>query len=175
LWREGKLEEGIDIAGFNVRRSDSSNFTRKFQKIVLEKILKGAQKEEVLNYINEEYKKIKEGEYDYEYIGIPTKLNKPIEDYKTNLPVCRGVRWSNKNLNTFFKEGDKFLYLWCKGEPDVICFEYNKQLKSIDIEKMIDMDRMIKRNIIMPLQTIFEAIGWHTEYIIKKDRSLFEF
>ena len=175
LWREGKLDQGIDIAGFNVRRSDSSNFTRNFQKEILEKILKGVSKQYILDYINQEVKKIKKGEYDYEYIGIPTKLNKPISNYVTNLPVCRGVKWSNKNLGTYFKEGDKFLMVWCKGNPDVICFEYNNQLKQIDINNKIDIDRMIKRNIIMPLETIFEACTWNAKYIIKKDRSLSDF
>ncbi len=175
LWREGKIDEGIDIAGFNVRRSDSSNFTRKFQKEVLEKLLKGAPKEEIQKYIYDEYQKLINFKYDYETIGIPTKLNKPVEEYKTNLPVCRGSKWSNEHLNTMFKVGDKFLMLWCCNIPDVICFEYNEQLKSIDINNMLDMDRMVKRSIEMPLKTIFEAIGWDSNNIIKKNRTLDEF
>ncbi|MHA1868716.1 MAG: DNA polymerase domain-containing protein [Candidatus Heimdallarchaeaceae archaeon] len=174
IWREGKLDSGIDVAGFNVRRSDSSNFTKVFQKEVLNKILKGEKKEDVMKYIYNEINKIQNFEYDFETIGIPTKLNKSVNDYKTNLPVCRGSKWSNQNLGTYFKEGDKFLYIWCKGTPDAICFEFNEQLKNLPIKKMIDMNKMIKRNILLPLERIFEATGWEkiSQKVIKFEDTL---
>jgi len=61
--------------------------------------------------------------------------------------------------------------LWLQGTPDVICFDNNKQINK-DIINKIDKDRMIKRSIEMPLETIFEAIGWNKKAIFNKNKTL---
>lgn len=169
-WREGKTEEGLDIAGIHARRSDVPDFTKKFQKEFLIKLLNGKPKEEILKYVRQNVKKIKNFEFSLEYISIPTKLNRALDDYKGNLPVVRGVRWSNEHLGTMFKSGDKFLLLWCKGEPDIICYEFEHQLDKINIKEKIDMPKMLDRNLYMPLETIFEALKWNLK-LLQQDQS----
>lgn len=172
LWREGKTENGIDIAGLTTRRSDCSNFTKAFQKQFLNMLLKEGNKEDVIKYIKSELKKFKDFHYDFEYIGIPVKLNKPVFEYVTNIPVVRGVNWSNEHLKTTFKEGDKFLMLYCNGVQDIICYEFNQQLIDLDMKTRMNMDKMVQRSIIMPLKSIFTAVNWDLDSILTNQQSL---
>jgi DNA polymerase I len=165
LWREGKEDVGLDIAGFSSRRSDASLFTVDFQKEVIKRILKGEPNNKLFDYISSIITDFKSGKYEYEQIAIPTKLNKSAEDYNTALPVIRGVSWSNQNIGTSFREGDKFKLIFTKGRTDAVCFEFNEQFQNAlkkGIE--IDMDYMVNRNIFFPIKTLFKAIKWNHHY-----------
>lgn len=160
-WEDGEEKDIIKIAGMAARRSDTSALSKRIQKHILDTILRGGSKEEVINYIRDIINKIINNEITKEELAIPTKLNNKIEDYKVqNIPKVRGVKWSNKNLKTQFSAGQKFLMVYViHPETDVVCFEEEDQLKDLKIDK----ETMIDKVVMLKIQEIFNAIGWEID------------
>ena len=165
IWKGGKVVDKIVIKGLSAIKSDSTKLSRQIQSKILDMLLKFRAEEEIIDYLKSEIKKIFMHEYNYEMISQPVKLEGNAEEYvyKTgdkagtplNLPKLRGVRWSNKFLNTNFTGGTKFYMLWCKHPNDIICFDYEERLK--DVNLILDLEKMIEINIFQKLDTIFEV------------------
>lgn len=169
IWKESKdIDSGwldktkFTITGFEIVRSSTSGLGKKIQTDVIKMILEDKTKDEVEQYVREQYMNIINGEYDPEEIGLPTAINK--SEYESNLPVVRASGWSNKYINTNYKVGSKNLLLYVidpKKETDCVMFEYPYQWE--EIKKMgikLDIKKTIERDILMILTTVFEAANW---------------
>ena len=161
-----------------VRRSDSSRFTRDLQKEVLRLILSDDDKIKVKDYVSKEIKKFKEKKYKYEDIAIPRGLTNLPHKYLTTSPWIRGCIYSQNYLNLKFKIGDKARLLYVKQMPPrlpptkELCFFNNHEVpKGIEI----DWDKMITKCVTMKLEHILDAVGWDINDIIGENKSLFEF
>jgi DNA polymerase elongation subunit (family B) len=150
IWKKGKVRNEIQIVGLQARRADVSLQTQYLQPKVIELILKGADEKEVEKIIFEEIEKVKKI-LDYEYISIPVKLGK--DKYENNLPKTRGVAYAKKFLDLHLMVGMKPLLIYIKQDnEDALCFEHNRQLENKKI--FVDVERMIDRNILTPLDSI---------------------
>lgn len=160
-WEDGEEKDDIKITGMAARRSDTSALSKDIQNEILGVILRGGEKDKVIQYIKDIICKIINGEISNEELAIPTKLNNKIEDYKVqNIPKVRGVKWSNKNLKTQFSAGQKFLLTYIiHPDTDVVCFEENDQIKHLKIDK----ETMIEKVVISKIQEIFLALEWGFE------------
>lgn len=163
FWYKGKEADNINIVGFEVVRSDASNISRQTQKRVFEMLLKGEhKKDEVIDYVRSIVKDIKNDKYDYETIGFPTPLKKPLSDYKTNTPVVRGVIYSNRFLKLDIRPGEKFFLLYVQNIPncpttDVIAFRDNEDVPTgvvLNYQKHIEEATKDK------MKSIFDGLGW---------------
>ncbi|MFQ6118733.1 MAG: DNA polymerase domain-containing protein, partial [Methanosarcinales archaeon] len=161
----GKSVDRLLIRGFETRRSDSSEFAENLQRTVFKMILQeGKSKEEVIKYIRSESKKMKNGKYNLEYIGLPKGINKPLGKYKANTPWVRGCLYANKYLKMNFGKGSKPKLVWLKStgsypDTDVICYDYDFQIPK---EFEIDWEKMEMENVVMKLSRIFTSLGWST-------------
>ncbi len=166
VWKEGQDVDKIDITGFEMKRSDSAPITREVQERVLEMILKGNGKDEVKEYLPEVLRMYRAGRCPLEKAGIPSGINKSLDDYVVLDAHGRGARYSNQYLGTDFKRGSKPKRLYVKRtydperypDTDVLCFEYPDQVPVDKIE--IDWETMLEKTIQAPLNRIFEALGW---------------
>ena len=162
-WEDGETVDKIKIAGMAARRSDTSAISKTLQKKLLDIILKGKGKEQAIAYVKEVIQDIIAGKIPVKQIAIPVKLNHNIEDYKVqNTPKLRGVRWSNSNIGTQFKNGQKFLMVYADNllGSDVVCFEEEAQISNIKINTTTMLDKVVLQKI----RKIFEAIEWDNEY-----------
>ncbi|HJK09011.1 MAG TPA: DNA-directed DNA polymerase, partial [Methanocorpusculum sp.] len=107
VWKEGQDVDKIDITGFEMKRSDSAPITREVQERVLEMILKGNGKAEVKEYLPEVLRMYRAGRCPLEKAGIPSGINKSLDDYTVLDAHGRGAKYSNTYLGTDFKRGSK--------------------------------------------------------------------
>ena len=165
-WKEGQEIDKIDIAGFEMKRSDSSHITREAQGAVLEMILKGNGKSDIKEYLPQVLKDYRAGTYPLDKAGIPGGINKALDDYAHLDAHGRGAQYANQYLGTDFKRGSKPKRVYIKRSlrpdefpnTDVLCFEYPDQIPDGAFE--IDWDVMLEKTIQAPLNRIFDALGW---------------
>ena len=165
-WKEGQEVDKIDIAGFEMKRSDSAAITREAQGTVLEMILKGDGKAAISSYLPQVLKDYRAGKYPLDKAGIPGGINKALDDYARLDSHGRGAVYSKTDLGTDFKRGSKPKRVYIKRilnpdkypETDVICFEYPDQIPNGAFE--IDWDLMLEKTLQAPLTRIFDALGW---------------
>ena len=177
-FKKGKEVDEFDVKGFEVRRSDSSRFTRNLQKEILKMILNDEEKSKVKEYVQKEVKKFKNKKYQYEDIAIPRGLTNEPHKYKTTSPWIRGCIYAQNYLNLKFKIGDKARLLYIKQMPPrlpstyELCFFSNHEVpKGITI----DWNKMIEKSVNMKLERIFEAVGWDVDEMLGRNKSLLEF
>jgi len=175
LWEDGKDSKGkIEYTGFDAKRSDSSRLSRRLQEQVLQMILTDKSKDEVLNYLKEIDRKIRNSETPAEEYAFPKGISMNLYEYgvtkedeegnsrKTGTPpVVRGCRYSNKYLGTRFSKGSKPKWMYVKSVPkgypetDVISFEHELPDGFVP-----DYDIMIDKGINKKIESIFESAGF---------------
>ena len=160
IWKDGKQTDQMEFAGYEVRRSDNSKVAKQIQRRIMTMILRdGKTQQEVFNYIEEEINKIRNHDYTYDQIALPTKLEKDIDDYEANLPQCRAATWANKNIRTEYSAGSKFMLLYVEDPTtDVIAFDNLYQLARYKVK--LDMMKTLNVNIFMKIEKIMMVLGW---------------
>ena len=95
VWKEGKEVDDIDTVGMESERSDSPSLAKDVQTDFIELVLKSQGFDELSSFINTKVEKIREFDYSVEDIGLPSTINKPVDEYP-NRPMPRAVRHANK-------------------------------------------------------------------------------
>jgi len=174
---KGKEISKMQIVGFEVVRSDQSIIARKTQKCVFKMLIEEEQsKENIVKYVRNVEKDIRNDKYSFEEIGLPTPLKKPLNEYQTNIPTVRGVIFSNKNLKLNIQVGEKFLLIYVRGVPgmqktDVIAFRNNDDIPE---KSILDYDKHVKEATTSKMERIFEGLGWSI-LDLKGQQSLFDY
>ncbi len=168
IWKDGRTTDELEIVGFETRRSDNSQLTRKMQSTVFDMLLRHDNtKDEVMRYVGDIIEKIRQGEYKYSEIGIPKGMSKELDSYENPTVNIRAAKYSERVLGMNLSSKPKMVYVsklpdnmpsTYDGKPvDAICFDDDNQLPSgivIDVEVMLD--KLIKNK----LEAIFDAMGW---------------
>ncbi|WP_299269929.1 DNA-directed DNA polymerase [Halorientalis sp.] len=187
VWKEGKNVEDIDITGFEYQRSDIAPITKEVQKEVIDRIVTGADTEEIKQYVHEVIQDFEAGEASLDDVGIPGGIGKKLDNYDTDTAQVRGAKYANLLLGTNFASGSKPkrvyldrvhsdfwetverehgldpstdpLYGEFRREPDVICFEYEDQIPA---EFEIDWEKMLDKTLKGPIERILAGldISW---------------
>lgn len=182
-----KKSSGIEkeIKGVEIKRSDSSKYMAEFQDTLIEKIFKEETKEQIENWIKQEKIRIKT--LPLTEIAFPVKLSQAPEEYATEI-VREGKKFTRKpyiivralenaqEINPKFKKRIGELYYWVYVESkdldkNVLAFDRH----NVEHIKNIDWQEMIRRNIDMKVNNIFEAMGWIEKQNKKCRNSLLDF
>lgn len=164
VWKEGKYldEPEISITGFEYRRADSMEVTEEMQQEVIEMILRGAEFQEVSEYIMGVIDEIDKNSDDIRKFALPGSINKDLDDYP-NRQVPRACKYSNAHLGYEFSEGDDpFVYL-IKDTPsglpksDVVAFEWHEEIPEGFV---LNTEAIIERGIRKPIDLIINEVGW---------------
>ena len=183
VWKEGKDVDDIDITGFEYKRSDIAQVTKRVQRDVIEMIVRGEDLDEVKEFLHEEITAFESGERSLAQVGIPGGIGKRLDAYDTDTAQVRGARYANRLLGTNFGRGSKPkrvylrkvhpqffrrleeegfdpasdpVYAAFKRDPDVICFEYDDQVPD---EFEVDWERMLEKTLQGPIARVIEALG----------------
>ncbi|KAA9406381.1 DNA polymerase elongation subunit [Haloarcula sp. CBA1131] len=187
VWKEGKHVDDIDITGFEYQRSDIAPITKRVQKEVIDRIVRGEDAESIKQYVSDVIEDYQDGNVNYDDVGIPGGIGKKLDNYDTDTAQVRGAKYANLLLGTNFQSGSKPkrlyldrvhsdffqrieeeegldpqrdpLYGEFRRDPDVICFEYADQIPE---EFEIDWDKMLDKTLKGPIARILEAmdISW---------------
>ncbi len=149
-----------EIKGIQMKRKDSGPWVKEFQKILLNMILDDKKKDEILNWVNNQIKKMKK--INLIDIAIPCKIGKPREDYGKNEIFFRALDNTQELIPEFEKEiGTKFWWLPAEGEKDV----YAIDKKYLDHIPSIDWKALIEKNMINLLVPIFKGLNWEDDLL----------
>jgi DNA polymerase I len=180
-WKEGKDVKEIDIVGFEIRRSDTPQITKRVQQRVMEMILEGEGKEQIRKYLIKVVKKYRAGECSLDMIGIPGGIGKDLSDYGIDDAHIRGAKYSNDHLRTEFGKGSKPKRVYIKSidpsgigdqkypDTNVICFEYGDQVPK---EFHVDLDLMLEKTLKQPISRIIEALGWEWNELLDPNKKI---
>ena len=172
-------EKKIDVKGLDVKRSDTSNFSRELQEELIRTILEGKSSGDIAKRIAERINR-----YDslpLEEIGVPSAISKPFNEYRANSIQKRAAENSNKYLNTKFSYGDKpkRVYIVPPQEYQVdknISREESKVMKELDVIAFdentkfskwvrVDYPRMIEKTVKPKIKRFLEALNLSWEDI----------
>lgn len=182
-YEKGKFTDYLYVRGFDIRRSDASNYCKDIQEQVLRLILWEKPREEVISYVKnmiDGFKKAPIGD-----ISIPKGINKMLEDYgkpnkngkRGTMPAqISGAKYSNEVFHTNFSAGSKIKYLYVKKMPHG--FPPTKIISFDDISKLpngieVDYEKMQDANIRKKIERILSAAGIFWNEIDGK-KSLFD-
>jgi DNA polymerase elongation subunit (family B) len=104
-----------EIKGVEMKRKDSTEFMKKFQKEIVHKILDKSDKVDIYNYIKTGIANLKNAPL--KEIAFPCKISKKLENYK-NLPIF--VRAVQETEGFEPKLGDEFFYTYVEPEKYVV-------------------------------------------------------
>jgi DNA polymerase elongation subunit (family B) len=175
VWLKGKVCKKFDITGFDAIKSDSSSLSRNLQETVLKMLLSGKKKEDVRKFVQDIIRKMEMNEFDWNDVGIPMQLSKPLHLYKgswANHSHVRGSRYSNKWLGTSFGQGTKPKRVYVRTVPsgyeqtDVICVDEDTNIPSGFV---IDRDKMVETCIEQKLIRIMNTVEWDLKSVVARN------
>ena len=155
-----------EIKGVEIKRSGSSKYEAKFQQELFERILEGDSKEGIVEFVRGEMERIKT--LPIQEIAFPAKIQ---SDYEKSNPIHNRAADNSKEMFKDFKlaKGDLFYYTFIEpigndsvGKPrDVLGFTtaYDT-FSSKKYQVKVDWDRVIDRNILNKVETVFEIMNW---------------
>ena len=160
VWDKGQKCDYVHIAGFEAVRTDQSEFTADIQRRLLEMIVRGASKEEIISFVNKLHDEFMKQPLNK--IAIAKGINKPLDEFKSKQAHVRGALLANMYLGANIKHGDKVKMLYVKyveGVPstDVICFEDVEQLKGRKV--VVDWEKMYEKTVLNKIKEILRAVG----------------
>jgi len=172
-------ETALDVKGFDIKRSDTSEFAASLQHKLLSSLFSEGDKESLKKEIVELINRI--DTLPLHQIGVPMGVAKPLEEYKKNPIQKRAVENSNKYLKTNFTFGSKPMrvYIIPPSVEDLYPNQqfteaerkvHEEELKTLDVIAIdtattlpswvkIDYPRMIKKTIKPKIERFLEALG----------------
>lgn len=174
IWKAGRKTDSLEIVGMEVRRTDSSAFSRNLQKTVFEMLLiQDKTKDEVLHYVGGQIDRIRKGDYKFTEIGLPKGISKDLSEYQHPATNIRGAIFSMKVLGHDLSNKPKMVYVIKLPENlpktyqfapdkkekkvDSICFDEDNQVPP---GTEIDVEKMLTKTVRDKIEPIFEALGW---------------
>jgi DNA polymerase I len=169
----------VSITGYPCVKSNFSMLTKELQESVLESIVRGADKEDVVQQVYEAACSIDASDPDWDRIGIPQGLGQNIDPEKADKEgyyswsktgdhpqgeAPRAAWFGNHLLDVEFSKGDKPKRakvregLMVNGEPvDVIGFDSGSDLEDVDVQ--LDAAETQRKCIENPMEDILDALG----------------
>lgn len=162
LENETGVEE--EIKGLQIKRIDSSKFTKIFQKAFLRRLMKSDNingVEDINNIVERYIKAFKKA--DILKISTPIVLKKPKEEYKVNQPQFSAIDETKKIDKDFNPQvGDQIFWLYTKDNEDgrIAIDENNK-----NIVKEIHWSKMLEIHIFNVLVPIYHGLNFGKELL----------
>ena len=107
VYKEGDHVDKTDTVGFETERSDYSKFAKDTLEKTLSLITQGATLEELHNHITSRILNLERGNFELDYVGIPSSVSKAFDEYDTKTPGVRGSEYANEHLDGQIQPGDK--------------------------------------------------------------------
>ena len=193
VWKEGMdFDTRLDapeysIKGFEVKRSDSAELLNKLQKDVFGMILDGAESASIRKRVFEAAQKIERRDANWDLIGIPGGIGKPLDEYDADTAQVRGAKVGNELLGLNIGQNDKPKRLYVDERPlengditkktDVICYNNGAELSPIENQIYVDVSRMQDVVIKRPMGRILDCLGIDVEAAItgRKQNSIADY
>lgn len=189
VWKEGKYTDDTDVSGFETVKADSATITQDVQKEFIERVLDGQGYDDLTEFIQQYVNGLDSFNFGgipsfdngdnepLEYVGFPSSLNKPPEDYP-NMPVKRATLYSNEHLGYDWQSGDDPWLVYVDTTPpnlpdtDVIALSWQDESLPAGFE--INVSKHLDKSIRSPLQSIVDSLDftWRELKTGKKEQAV---
>ena len=177
VWKEGKLVNEVDVSGFETVKSDSATITQDVQEEFIQRVLDGEGYDELTEFIQEYIEGLESLSFDLEYVGFPSSLNKPPEEYP-NMPVKRATLYSNEHLGYDWQSGDDPWLVYVDKTPhnlpdtDVVALSW--QDESLPPGFQINLAKHLDKSVKSPLDPIIHSLDftWRELKTGKKEQAV---
>jgi len=154
-------KEKPEIKGLEIKRSNSTVFESKFQENLINKVLDGAKKEDILEWVKSEKERIKT--ISLLDIAFPCRITKKY----VNIPIFKRAYENTRIIKPKFKvgKGELFYYMYVNpmgidsNNKSINVLAFTSENNNFIKKDMIDWKEVTRRNIILKAETIFSAIG----------------
>jgi len=166
IYKRGERVDLLEVVGFETRRSDSSAFTKDFQKSFMQMVCDKKPREVLTKFIKD--KMVEMRNKPIMEIAFPKAIVMDITKYKVKTNVIKGAEYANAFLGKHYDSGDKPRFVYIKkvrpGLPKVykghivdgVCFDEPKDIDGFEI----DYDRMAELQIYRKVHNIMKALGY---------------
>lgn len=164
VFKSEQVCDELEIVGLEVKRSDSSRFSRNLQKTLLDMVLRRDKTEdEVCQYVRGEIERLEAGDFEFSEIGIPKGINKQPDEYKHPPINVRAYEWTEKNLGLSLSTKPKMLYV-----AEVPGFHSAHKIGAISFDEdwqvpdgtKINVSLTLEKTILSKLDGIFDSLDW---------------
>jgi len=170
-WKNGKKTDEIKKVGLHTNRSDVAPFTSELQTEVVEAILRDGDPATLNQMIYEAAESLSMVSPDWNAIGIPQGIKKPLDAYDRPTAQVVGAINSNRLLGTNFGENSKPKRVYLQPtyfaeldeSIDVLCFDDPDVLPD---GLRLNTNRMVDTLIVKPIGPVVEAVGVDIETAI---------
>ena len=171
VYKSDQVVDELEVVGMEVKRSDSSRFSRALQKGVLDMILRHDKGErDVCEYIRGEMQRIAAGKYEYSEIGIPKGMTKDISEYKTKPVNIKAVLYSMNELGMELSSKPKMLYVTVvPGHKATGIMAFDEEWQVPEGTK-VNVGMMMEKGVRDKLDGIFVSLGWDMGMVKEKWR-----
>lgn len=159
-WENGKDCDYIEVKGWESVRRDSSHLTREVLPKVFDAILRTGT-EGLIEYLRDTTSKVKQNEFDIDYIAINKQLHKKdISD--PTMDFYHGSVWANKYLGFDIQSGDMIKMIPVKiiydaPATNVLCYLDKEEVPWNRV--VIDYDHIITRTLKNRVKDILDIAG----------------
>jgi len=144
--------------------------SRDLEREVLGMLCDGAGEAEITNYIRPISLKIKRGEIELEEVTGTTRIQKPMNSYKSMTLGVKAAKYYNDNMARKFKQtrfglDDSVPWIYVSQVPDdmpptdIVTYRDISEVEGFTP----DWDKMVEKLVIKKVEPIFKAMGWGTE------------
>lgn len=123
----------LDVKGFEVVRKDRSVYTKKTQKKLIDILLRHGKKE-AKDFYDSEKNRWAKREVPLEEIAVSFNPNKELEDYKSNLPIVKALKNSQKLGINIKEQSNRFWIYYCKDIGEVAINKGDKLPSNLKID-----------------------------------------
>lgn len=172
-------EPDIGVKGYQCKKSNYSQLTKKTQKKILTAVLNEEGRSHISEILQDATAKIREDIEDWDTIGIPGGLNQRMDPdtkgtkdndiykFKDGKPQGAHPRaaWNgNEYLDLNLNRGDKPKRVYLvpgrsEGRIDTIAFNTDNDLEGERNRFTLDVDRMVNKQVVKPNRPILETMG----------------
>jgi DNA polymerase elongation subunit (family B) len=175
VWKEGKKTDDIDVVGFSAVRTDTSEVAAEVQENFMSMVLRGADFEELSGYIKSKTEKIQDEEIDLKEVGMPSTINKPLEQYPER-PTPRACEYGNQYLDQNWEPGDSPWIVYIESVPpghpqtDVLAIDWADQELPEGFE--LNAQKHIEKMIHSPIEDTLEELRWTWGELVSGNKDL---
>lgn len=130
-------------------------------------ILYGEPKEKVIQFLKDKISELKEGKYSVDEITLPKTLGDEIYNYKVTNPHRDASIYMNNNFNGNFSKGSRVTLIYVKSSGKYPSTRVIALMDGWTMPKdfIIDIDKMIDKNVYEIITRIFDALDWNISEI----------
>jgi DNA polymerase I len=162
VWEDGKKLEKpyVMVKGFEYVRRDASLLTKKLQKEMFEKILRGASRKDIIDYVHQVLVDIRDNKIPLDEIANRKTIHKAFASYKPIPDFVRAAIYSRTQLGFDIRPSDSVKYIWVKsveGKPrtDIVGFLDANLLPNIQV----DVAKVAEKTIHKKVEKLLSLIG----------------